>query len=132
MTPLNTTLPIVPVELHTTKQLPPPGKEYLYFQINGRSSHAAQCVKSRILHKAIEYILSIEAFEQQCVVIKCILQSSSFEYHIKTIGIYQSLCTSYSFEQKCMNSIKKIYQHEVKCDDQQNLKDILDALYHID
>ena len=26
-----------------------------------------------------------------------------------------------------MNHIKKIYQHEGKCDDQQNLKDILDA-----
>ena len=46
LTPLNTILPIVPVELHKTKQLPPDGKEYLSFQINGRSSHAAQCVKS--------------------------------------------------------------------------------------
>ena len=26
-----------------------------------------------------------------------------------------------------MNNIKKIYQHAGKCDDQQNLKDILDA-----
>ena len=26
-----------------------------------------------------------------------------------------------------MTNIKKIYQHEGKCDDQQNLKDILDA-----
>ena len=26
-----------------------------------------------------------------------------------------------------MNNIKKIYQHAGKCDDQQNLKDIIDA-----
>ena len=32
-----------------------------------------------------------------------------------------------SFEHTCMNNIKKIYQHAGKCDDQQNLKDILDA-----
>ena len=27
-----------------------------------------------------------------------------------------------------MNNIKKIYQHAGKCDDQQNLKDIIDAV----
>ena len=70
LTPLNATLPIVLVELHTTKKLPPDGKEYLCFQINGKSSHAAQCVKSRIMNKAINSILSIDTFEQQCVVIK--------------------------------------------------------------
>ena len=31
------------------------------------------------------------------------------------------------FEHKCLNNIKKIYQHSSKCDDQHNLKDILDA-----
>ena len=46
---------------------------------------------------------------------------------MKTIGIDQSLCTRSSFEHKCMNNIKNIYQHAGKCDDQQNLKDILDA-----
>ena len=30
-------------------------------------------------------------------------------------------------EHRCIKNIKKIYQHEVKCDDQQNLKDIIDA-----
>ena len=29
LTPLNATLPIAPVELHTTQKLPPVGKEYL-------------------------------------------------------------------------------------------------------
>ena len=89
MTPLNTTPPIAPVELYKTKQLFPAGKEYLCFQINSKSTHAAQCAKSRIPNKAIDYLLSIDTFEQQCVVIKCILQSSSFEDNMKTIGIDQ-------------------------------------------
>ena len=55
------------------------------------------------------------------------LQSSRLEDHMKTIGIDQSLCNRSSFEHKCMNNIKKIYQHAGKCDDQQNLKDILYA-----
>ena len=52
-TPINNTLPIASVELHTTKQLPPSGKEYLCFYINGRSYHAAQFVKSCAMNKAI-------------------------------------------------------------------------------
>ena len=73
--PLNTTLPIASVKLHKTKQLPQANKEYLCLPINGKSPHADQCVKSRILNKAIESILSIDTFEQQCVAIKCMLQS---------------------------------------------------------
>ena len=46
---------------------------------------------------------------------------------MKTIGIDQALCTRSSFEHKCMKNIKKIYQHAGKCDNQQNLKNILDA-----
>ena len=56
------------------------------------------------------------------------LQSTRLEDHMKTIGIDQSLFNGSSFEHKCMNNIKKIYQHAGKCDDQQNLKDIIDAL----
>ena len=97
------------------------------FQINSKSPHAAQCVKSRILNKAIDSILSIDTFEQQCVVIKGMLQSPRLEYHMKTIGIDQSLCNRSSFEHKFLNNIKNIYQHAVKCNDQQNLKDIIDA-----
>ena len=55
------------------------------------------------------------------------LQSPCLEYHMKTIGTDQSLCTRSSFEHKYLNNIKKIYQHAGKCDDQQNLKVILDA-----
>ena len=46
LTPLNTTIPIATVELHKTKKLPPDGKKYLCLQINRKSSHDAQCVKS--------------------------------------------------------------------------------------
>ena len=46
---------------------------------------------------------------------------------MKNIGIYQSSFTRSSFEHRCMNNIKKIYQHAGKWDDQQNLKDIIDA-----
>ena len=96
------------------------------FQINSKYPHAAQCVKSRIPNNAIDYILSIDTFEQQCVVIKGILQSSRLEDYMKTIGIDHSLCNRSSFENKCMNNTKNIYQHAGKCDDQQIIKDIID------
>ena len=59
--------------------------------------------------------------------VKCMLQSSRVEDRMKTIGIDQSSFTRSSFEHRCMKNIKKIYQHAGNCDDQQNLKDILEA-----
>ena len=41
------------------------------------------------MNKAIDYILSIDTFEQQCVVSKGMLQSSRLEYHMNTIDIDQ-------------------------------------------
>ena len=55
------------------------------------------------------------------------LQSPRLEDHMKAIAIDQLLWNRYSFEHKCLNKIKKIYQHAGKCDDQQNLKDNIDA-----
>ena len=49
------------------------------------------------MNKAIDYILSIDTFEQQYVVIKGMLQLSRLEDNNNTIGIDQSLCTRYSF-----------------------------------
>ena len=46
---------------------------------------------------------------------------------MKNIGIDLSSFARSYFEHRCMKSIKKIYQHAGKCDDQQNLKDIIDA-----
>ena len=86
LTTLITTLPILPVELQKTAHLPPLGKEYLCFQVDNKYPHAAQCVKSRVLNKVIDSILSFNTFEQQCVVIKCMLRSSRLEDHRKTIA----------------------------------------------
>ena len=55
------------------------------------------------------------------------LQSSRLKDNIKTIGINQSSFTRSSFEHRCMNNIKNIYQHAGKCDDQKNLMDIQEA-----
>ena len=127
LTPLITTLPISPVELK--KKLTPVGKEYLCFQVNRKSPHAAQCVKLRVLNKSIDSIISIDTFEQQCVVIKFMLQSSRLKDHTKTIGIDRLSFTRSYFEHRCMNNTKKIYQHAGKCDHKKNFKDILeDAL----
>ena len=46
---------------------------------------------------------------------------------MKTIGVDQSLYKSSSIGHKCLNNIKKIYQHTGKFDEQHNLKDIIDA-----
>ena len=46
---------------------------------------------------------------------------------MKTIGIDQTSFTRSYFEHRYMNNIKKMYQHAGKCDDQQNLKDIIDS-----
>ena len=56
LTPLITTLPLLPVELPKTTQLPPLGKEYFCFQVDNKYPHAAQCVKSRVLNKVIDSI----------------------------------------------------------------------------
>ena len=55
------------------------------------------------------------------------LQSSRLEDHMDIIGIDQSSFARSSFEHRCMNNTKKVYQHAGKCDDQQNLKGIIDA-----
>ena len=78
-------------------------------------------------NNVIDSIPYIVTFEQLCVMIKGMLQSPHLEDHMKTIGIEQPSFTRSSFEHRCMNNIKKIYQHAGKCDNQQNLKDIIEA-----
>ena len=68
--------------------------------------------------KAIYYILSIDTFEQKCDVLKGMLQSPRLKDHMKTIGIDQLVRNRASFEHKCLNNIKDIYQHAGKCEDQ--------------
>ena len=67
------------------------------FHIDGKSAQAAKCVKYRITTKLIDCVIYINTFEQQCVVIKGMLQSPRIKYHIKTIGIGQSLSNSALF-----------------------------------
>ena len=53
----------------TYQKLPPYGKEYLCFKIDGKTARAAQCFKSRALTKFIGSIIEIETFKQKCVII---------------------------------------------------------------
>ena len=76
--------------------------------------------------KVIDYTPSIDIFEQQCFVIKGMLQSPRLKDHMKTIGIDQSVSNGDYFEHNFLNNIKKIYQHDVKCDDQHKFKYILE------
>ena len=48
----------------------------------GKSDQAAMCIKSRIMTKFIDCVLSIDTFEQQCVVLKGMLQLLRLKYHI--------------------------------------------------
>ena len=125
--PLITTLLPAPVELTKTTELNPVGKEYLCFKVNIKFTHAAQCVKLRVLNKAIDSIPYIDTFEQKCVVIKCMLQSWRLEDHMKTIVIAWSSFNMSNFEHRCINNIKNIYQYAGKCDDQQDIKYIIEA-----
>ena len=97
------------------------------FQKDGKTSQAARCIKSRIMTKVIDYVLSIDTFEQQCVVLKGMLQSPRLKYHVQTIGIDQSLSNNAIYEHKCLENIKKLYKQAGKCDDQQKFKDIIEA-----
>ena len=61
--------------LNTTAKLPPAVKDYVCFKIDGKSAQVAKCVKSRIMTKVIDCVISIDIFEQQCVLLKGMLQS---------------------------------------------------------
>ena len=50
-----------------------------------------------IMTKMIDYVISINTFEQKCVMIKGVLEPPRIKYHMKTIGIYQSLRNSALF-----------------------------------
>ena len=75
----------------------------------GKSDQAASCIKSRIMNKVIDSVLSNYTFDQQCVVLKCMLQSPRLKNHVQTIGIDQSLSNNAIHEHKCLENIKKLY-----------------------
>ena len=55
------------------------------------------------------------------------LQSPCLKDDMDTIGIDQSLSNSALFEHRRLKKIRKIYQYDDKCDDQQQFKDIIEA-----
>ena len=77
--------------------------------------------------KVIDYFLYINTFEQTCVLLKGMVQPLRLKYHVKTIGIDQSLRKNALYEYKILQNINKLYKHSGKCDDQQQFKDILEA-----
>ena len=54
-----------------------------------KTNQAARCIKSRIMTKVIDSVLSIDTFEQKCVMLKGMLQSPRLKDHVQTIGIDQ-------------------------------------------
>ena len=74
----------------------------------GKYDQAARCIKSRIMTKVIDYVLSIDTFEQHCVVLKGILQSPRLKDHVQTIGIHPSLKNNAIYEHKCLENIKTL------------------------
>ena len=97
------------------------------FKKDGKTNQAARCITSRITTKAIDSIILIDKFEQQCVVLKGILKSLRLKYHVQTIGIDQPLSNNDLYGHKCIENIKKVYKQSGKCNVQKQLKDIIKA-----
>ena len=72
------------------------------FQKDGKTAQDTRCVKSRIMTKVVDYILSIDTFEQKCVVLKGMLQSPLLKDHVQTIGIDQYLSNNAIYDHKCL------------------------------
>ena len=73
----------------------------------GKYDQADRCIKSIIVTKVIDYVLSVDKFEHQCVVRKGMLQSPRLKDHVHTIGIHSSLSNNAIYEHKCLQNIKK-------------------------
>ena len=59
--------------------------------------------------KVIDYVLSIDTFEQQPIVINGMLQIMWITDHVQTFGIDQSLRNNDIYEHKYIKNIKKVY-----------------------
>ena len=73
----------------------------------GKYYQAARCIKSMIMNKVIDSVLSIYTFEQHCVVIKGMLQSPRLKDNVHNIGIEPSLSNNAIYGHKCLENIKK-------------------------
>ena len=81
--------------------------------------------------KVVDYILYIDIFEQQCVMLKGMLQLPRLKYHMNTIGFDQSVNNEDSFEHKCFNNIKICINMLVSVITNKNLKMFLILLWFI-
>ena len=75
----------------------------------------------------IDSVLSIDTFEQKCVVIKGMLQSPRLKDHVHTIDIHPLLSKNAIYEHKCLENIRRLYKQAGKYDNQQQFKDIIEA-----
>ena len=55
------------------------------------------------------------------------LKSPQLKDQVQTIGNDQSLRNNAIYEHKCLENINKLYKQSIKCDNQQQFKDILEA-----
>ena len=95
------------------------------FLKEGKSDQATRYIKSRIKTKVIDYVTSIDTFEQKYFLLKGMLQPQRLKDHVQKIGIEPSLSNNTIYEQKWLENIKNLYKQAGKCDDQQQFKDIL-------
>ena len=119
------------LNLITPVILPPVGKEDMNFLREFKSDQVARCIKSRIMTKVIDCVLSINTFEQQCVVLKGMLQSPQLKYHMHTIGIDQPLIKNAIYEHKCLENIKKLHKNLVSATTSNNSKILLRLIWFI-
>ena len=98
------------------------------FQKDGKTTQAARCIISRIMNKVIVYVISIDTFEKNCVLLKGMLQSPQLKDHVHTIGIDQYLSNNGMYEHKCLENIKNYSNKLVSMATRNNSKILLRML----
>ena len=88
-------------------------------------------VKLPRVTKVIDYVLSIDTFEQKYVVLKDTLKSPRLKDHVQTIGIDQSLSKDAIYEHKCLEIIKKNTNKLVSVTTRNNSKIFLRLLWFL-
>ena len=97
----------------------------------GKSDQAVRFIESRIITKVVDYVLSIDNFEQQCVVLKGRLQSPRLKCHVQTIGIDPSLSNNTIYEHKCLDNIKNYKNKLVSVTTSNNSKIFLGIIWFL-
>ena len=77
--------------------------------------------------KVIDYVISIDTFEQQCVVLKGMFQSLRLKDNVHIIGIDQYLSNNVLYEKKSLEIIKNLYKQSGKWNEHKQFKYILDT-----